>query len=114
MSYEREINKWLTTPNKVLILFVILFVFLSVFIPLFQRAAKHDLETKIKMSEERVLVLEDQTRILESEIAIAKSPEALIQRSVRKLVTYEELDNKSILLPSTEGILNFHLKSFPF
>ena len=96
MSYEREINKWLTTPNKVLILFVILFVFLSVFIPLFQRAAKHDLENKI--------VLEDQTRILESEIAIAKSPEALIQRSVRKLVTYEEIDNKSILLASMEGV----------
>ena len=48
MSNEKEINRWLTTPNKVLVLFIILFVFLSVFIPLFQRAAKHDLENKTR------------------------------------------------------------------
>ena len=104
MSNEKEINRWLTTPNKVLVLFIILFVFLSVFIPLFQRAAKHDLENKIRLSEERVLILEDQAIIIESEIAISKSPEALIERSVKKLVTYEEIDNKSILLASVEGV----------
>ena len=104
MSNEKEINGWLTTPNKVLVLFIILFVFLSVFIPLFQRAAKHDLENKIRLSEERVLILEDQARIIESEIAISKSPEALIERSVKKLVTYEEIDNKSVLLASVEGV----------
>lgn len=104
MSNEKEINRWLTTPNKVLVLFIILFVFLSVFIPLFQRAAKHDLENKIRLSEERVLILEDQARIIESEIAISKSPEALIERSVKKLVTYEEIDIKSILLASVEGV----------
>ena len=58
---------------------------------------------KIKVSEERVLVLEDQTRILESEIATAKSPEALIERSVKKLVPYEEIDRTSILLARGEN-----------
>ena len=104
MSNEKEINRWLTTPNKVLVLFIILFVFLSVFIPLFQRAAKHDLENKIRLNEERILILDDQARIIESEIAISKSPEALIERSVKKLVTYEEIDNKSVLLASVEGV----------
>ena len=103
MINEKEINKWFTTPNKVLVLFIIFFAFASVFISLFQRAAKSDLEMKIKVCEERVLVLEDQTRILESEIATAKSPEALIERSVKKLVPYEEIDRTSILLARGEN-----------
>ena len=87
MTGEREIARWFTKANKILTLFTILFIFASVFVPLFQTAEKHSLENSIKMSEDRVVMLEERTRVLESEIASAKSPEALINRSVRKSVT---------------------------
>ncbi|MGN0907316.1 MAG: hypothetical protein ACI4NM_09215 [Bullifex sp.] len=104
MTGEREITRWFTKANKVLTLFTILFIFASVFVPLFQMAEKHSLENSIRMSEDRVVMLEDRTRVLESEIASAKSPEALINRSVIRSVTYEEIDSSSIVLAKGDAV----------
>ena len=49
-------------------------------------------------------MLEERTRILESEIASAKSPEALINRSVVKSVNYEEIDHSSIVLAKGDAV----------
>ena len=104
MTGEKDIGRWFTKANKVLTLFIILFIFVSVFVPLFQTAEKHSVENSIRMSEDRVVMLEEKTGILESEIASAKSPEALINRSVVKSVNYEEIDHSSIVLAKGEAV----------
>lgn len=96
MTRERRLTMTMTT--KAMVLSSIVFIFLMMLIPVYQIGQNHEYRIRIAASQENIRQLEDIQRTLESEISIARSPEALIDNVVEHSLEYSEIDASSTVL----------------
>lgn len=93
---ENEIAIRVTLKDKALIVLCILLVFLFIVLPVWQIGSTRTYEEYIRLSKEKLQEQENRIRELQGDIAIAKSPEALIDHIVRTSASYEEINADSV------------------
>lgn len=81
--------------GKVLILAALVVVFAFMFLPVYQRGVNHTWNEMISASEKKLEDMEMQMRELESSIAAARTPEALIQGVSETGIEYAEISTSS-------------------
>ena len=95
---EAEIVRKLTPVRKAIIFMSIGLVFIVLLIPLFQQGQNHTYRRLIVQSEKNIERMEETERILKSNVALARSPESLIDEVIRKEIDYEAIDASSAIL----------------
>ena len=96
MTRGRRFSMTMTT--KAMVLSAIVFIFLMMMVPVYQIGQNHEYRIRIAASQEKISQLEDIQRTLESEISIARSPEALIDNVVQHSLEYNEIDASRTVL----------------
>lgn len=95
MVGDREMR--ISRSGKIMIICALVVVFAFMFLPVYQRGVNHTWNEMISASEKKLESMEMQMRELESSIAAARTPEALIQGVNETGIEYAEISTSSAI-----------------
>lgn len=89
--------------ERIALLFMLVFIQVSVFVPVWQAGENRSVAMALQKSSRNVTLLEEEKRVLQSQIAQAQMPEYLIDSAVAQDIYFQQIAPEGVVRVASSG-----------